>query len=810
MLGSLPTALAPFAAYRQFITFMLAPDPRKPGKMTKLPTSWQSGHVVSALDAAHWTDFETAAANAARSDRGHGVGVGFVFTEHDPFWFLDIDDALLPDGTWSQTAQYFCQWFAGAAVEVSQSGRGLHIFGTGTVPEHGCKNVPEGLEFYTSGRFVALSGTHATGDASKDCTAALAQLIPHFFPPAPEGEDFDGWTDGPVEGWDGPADDDDLLRRAALSSARNAAVAFGGGGVSFTDLWEANAEALGARWPSSTGGDYDGSSADMALACHLAFWTGKDCERMERLMRRSALVRDKWDRAGDDYLARTILRACATVTEVAKGRAEPLPEPIQPETAQALGVSLRDALAEFMPPPLQIEHFAGCVYITDINRVWTPRGEFLDKARFDVAYGGHIFVLDPEGQKTTDSAWEAFTMSRVFRCPIADAACFRPEMPPGSLIEEEGRVMLNTYIPIETVATPGDPARFLTLLEKLLPDERDRQILLSYMAACLQYPGRKFQWWPVLQGAEGNGKTALLSIMAYCIGQRYTHLPNPDAMAKTGNQFNGWIEGNLFIGIEEICVGERRNFLETFKSTVANERLGVERKGQDQTTGDNRANGMLLTNHRDGVPITVDMRRYCVFFTAQQNAEHLVRDGLTPEFFADFYDWLNGRNAYAAYGVKYGFAVVNHFLRTYQIAEEFNPATVCTRAPRTSTTAEAVRASLGRAEQEVLEAVEEGREGFAGGWVSSIYLSRLLKAERLNVPLNKRRAMMNAIGYDYHPHLPEGRVPGVVMPDGGKPRLYVKEGSLLAQLTDPAAIVKRYSDAQAAALAGPVAVAFGS
>jgi hypothetical protein len=59
---------------------------------------------------------------------------------------------------------------------------------------------------------------------------------------------------------------------------------------------------------------YNGSSAYIALALHLAFWTGKNMERIKNIMLRSALVRDKWDR--EKYLQDTIKNACAMSTDV--------------------------------------------------------------------------------------------------------------------------------------------------------------------------------------------------------------------------------------------------------------------------------------------------------------------------------------------------------------------------------------------------------------------------------------------------------------------------------------------------------------
>lgn len=804
----LPAPLAPLAAFPQFVVYRLVPS-IKPGKMDKLPCDWRDGRVVSAHDPAKQCHFHEAAA-AVAAGRAHGVG--FVFTANDPFWFVDIDNALQADGNWSPLAIEMCGLFPGAAVEVSQSGRGLHIIGTGAVPEHGCKNIPLGLEFYHEGRFVALTGQGAVGNVLTDCSAVLPGVVARLFPVgAAAGAGPDEWTTEPVAEWDGPTDDDDLIRRALASGDRSAAVAFGGEtGVTFRDLWEGNVDALAKRWPESTTGAYDASSADAALAAHLAFWTGKNCERIRDLMYRSGLVREKWEARGDYYLPRTILRACGVSGEVAKGASKPLAEPVTVEQVQEAGATLREGVSEFMGVDGQLGRFRGCVYVVADDRVYTPKGHLLNKSRLDAVYGGYQFVVDPQGQKMTTSAWEAFTQNRVYRAPICDALCFRPEQPSGALVAEEGRVLLNTYVPIETKRIAGDASRFTDFLARILPDERDRRVLLSYMASLVRNPGYKFQWWPVLQGAEGNGKSLLLRVLSHAVGQRYTHLVDVHKMAKQGTGFNGWVQGNLFLGIEEIYVAERRDFLEAFKAYVTNDRLPLEKKGIDQFTGDNRINGLLLTNHKDGVPINVDGRRYAVFFTAQQTAEDVIAAGMGGAYFPDLYDWLKGRKAYARLGPDYGYAVVNDFLRSYAIAEEFDPAGICMRAPETSSTQAALMASRGRAEQEIVEAIESARPGFANGWISSKALDDLLERIRAHVPRSKRREMLVALGYDYHPNLPDGRTNSVVQPDNAKPRLYVKRGHLVGNLTGAAAIAKRYTQDQSPAAGLDAEAAFGS
>lgn len=142
--------------------------------------------------------------------------------------------------------------------------------------------------------------------------------------------------------------------------------------------------------------------------------------------------------------------------------------------------------------------------------------------------------------------------------------------------------------------------------------------------------------------------------------------------------------------------------------------------------------------------------------------------------------------------------MVNELLHTYPIRPEFNPAEECQRAPVTSSTEAAIEASRGGVEQEILEAIEQGLPGFAGGWVSSLMLDRLL--ERINaarrIPPNKRRDLLQSLGYMQHPGLVDGRVNNMVTPDMGKPKLYVKQGHPDAYLVGPAAIAQAYTLAQ--------------
>lgn len=760
--------------YEQFINYKLIPKPN--GKMDKIPISPYTRQAVDAHDTLHHVSYTEALAT--------GLPAAFVFTDADPFFFLDIDDCL-EGGQWTETANMLCGLFPGCAIEVSQSGGGLHIFGT--VPEHiphGCDNKPLGSQFYTSGRFCALTGDNVTGSALIIPPLTIWKtFISQYFPPTTvavsDGPPV-GWTTEPSADWKGPDDDKELIRRMLRSKSARGIV---GSTATIKQLWKADPVALGEAYPDAGGQGraFDHSSADQALCHHLAWWTGGNCDRMDRIFRMSGLMRDKWDDRGDYYSGRTITGAVAGCT----GCYVQPPKPSEATPDDTVG-TVRCGF-QFADVTLQVELFTGCAYVQDEHRIFVPdTGDLLKSEQFRVKFGGYSFAMDATSQtKPTRSAWEAFTESQAYHFPRVKSTCFRPELPPGVIITHEGADVINTYVPIETEATTEDPALFLGLIARLLPDDRDRSILLAYMAACVQHVGVKFQWAPILQGVQGNGKSMVSVFLSHCVGEKYTQQVNPKDL---DNVFTAWISRKLLVIVEEIHSGSlRTDVMEAIKPLITNERVPLQAKGADQTTGDNRANFMMFSNHKDAARKTVDDRRLCVFYTAQQSREDMLRDGMGGSYFPQLWAWAKAG----------GFAAVNGFLRSYAIPAEFNPAVDAVWAPDTTSTSEAIKCSMGAVEQEIMEAVAQGVTGFKGGWVNSIALDKLIEDKRLKVAMNKRTLMLKGIGYVPHPALTGGRVNNpIIMENNKKPRLYVKAGHPAESIESPAMVSTSYQQAQ--------------
>jgi putative DNA primase/helicase len=136
---------------------------RRNSRDTKVPVSPTNGHVVSINDPASLSSFEVArrALGQLRVD-----GIGFVFTDADPFCGIDLDNALDAVGQPKAWAHELLDLLpVGAYVEVSPSGQGLHVILIGTKPDSKFRTpIADGcLEVYdriATSRFRGVATAH--------------------------------------------------------------------------------------------------------------------------------------------------------------------------------------------------------------------------------------------------------------------------------------------------------------------------------------------------------------------------------------------------------------------------------------------------------------------------------------------------------------------------------------------------------------------------------------------------------------------------------------------------------------------------
>ena len=144
------------------------------GRVTKIPYNPRTGLKAKSNDFVTWCKFADAA-GAVR--RGGYKGVGFMLSD-SPYVCVDLDDCL--DGGERETWARDIVQRLGGYVEVSQSGKGLHIFGRATV-ERGRRN--DRIEIYPDKRFIAMTGDIYEGHgALSDIQSGIDALMAEHFP----------------------------------------------------------------------------------------------------------------------------------------------------------------------------------------------------------------------------------------------------------------------------------------------------------------------------------------------------------------------------------------------------------------------------------------------------------------------------------------------------------------------------------------------------------------------------------------------------------------------------------------------------
>lgn len=229
----------------------------------KEPYNARTSIKSSATDPATWANFEQAQEAMAS---GRFDGLGFAFSADDGLVFIDLDGCITASGALSPFAAWVVSQVPGY-VEVSQSGRGLHIITKGVKPGPACRSDEHHLEMYSDNRFCALTGDvfqrrDSLADGASGVRAVYSTIWPKRMRQSEQSAQ-DALLDEP---------DELVLQRVGQEDR-------------FDALWAGQWE---GEFPSQ-------SEADATLCLLLLRACGGDPQRADELFRKSGLMREKWD-----------------------------------------------------------------------------------------------------------------------------------------------------------------------------------------------------------------------------------------------------------------------------------------------------------------------------------------------------------------------------------------------------------------------------------------------------------------------------------------------------------------------------------
>ena len=265
------------AELRRNGSFCLWKRENQKGRLTKVPYK-TNGYRARSTEKADFCNFDTAVKCAKNFD---GIGLGIF----DGFCAVDIDHCV-KDGVLSDLANEIVNTIV-SYTEYSPSGEGVRIIFKAQGVDYDkqryyINNHKLGLEIYVSGctnKYVTLTGNVIKNLPINDCSTELSLVLDYYMK---KGEDKK--PESKIQDTTTYLSDDEVITKAL--NAKN--------GDKFRRLWSGNF-------------DSSHSEADLALCSHLAFWCGGDTAQMDRLFRKSALYRDKWER--DDYRENTLSTA---------------------------------------------------------------------------------------------------------------------------------------------------------------------------------------------------------------------------------------------------------------------------------------------------------------------------------------------------------------------------------------------------------------------------------------------------------------------------------------------------------------------
>lgn len=271
------------------------------------------------------------------------------------------------------------------------------------------------------------------------------------------------------------------------------------------------------------------------------------------------------------------------------------------------------------------------IFLTDVGEYMHRDTKIsMGPRSFDVGFSR---ITPPDGDGNSQSA-TAYVQNRI-QCVYS--TMYAPQF--GEVFTYDGVEYFNTYRPCELKRkTPDKTVEIVKAhVAHLLPDPREQELLISYLAHCVQRPGVKLFWAIILQGVQGDGKSFFAEMMQHVMGRTNCQSVSAEVLDE---RYTSWADGKCLTFFEEVKVDNYRKYevLNKLKPYITNPMVSVRRMYRDTYEAINTANYIALTNYNDALPIDDTDRRYCVLFSQFQDVASIGEFvAANPEYYSTLY-----------------------------------------------------------------------------------------------------------------------------------------------------------------------------
>lgn len=295
--------------------------------------------------------------------------------------------------------------------------------------------------------------------------------------------------------------------------------------------------------------------------------------------------------------------------------------------------------------------FKGWCYVTSDEIFFRPSShQRMTGEAINAAYGRYLLPSEEQLERAGKEVNEGSLNTPLFepknyllhhkQCLVVDGFDYDPANPKAIYTEDDNGVRLvNTYrksYPKPDPKKAEKAGKVITdHLTNLIAEEEYRRTLMDYLAYNVQFPGRKIRWCPLIQGAEGCGKTLMARLLEATLGEDNVTLVNNDGIR---SQWNDWAFGSQVIVIPEVYVNGKlkSETMNRLKDLLTDDRISVNQRNKSMRTVRNVANYLMFTNHHDALSLMAGSRRYFIIKSPLQTEDQVkaLGEGYFEKLFA--------------------------------------------------------------------------------------------------------------------------------------------------------------------------------
>jgi primase-polymerase (primpol)-like protein len=727
----------------------------------KLPMTAE-GYAASSIKPATWTTFDEAADALILGDFD---GIGIVLG--DDVQGIDLDDCRDPHtGYLSALATELLEKVEGYA-EVSPSGNGIKLF-TRTNLDGSRTKKEVGVEMYRDGRYFTVTGHGVNGHAGLPADVQDVSWFVHKVfdedlsePVALTGDAAEralALYKPPLEGWDLDRVIDEVLPHldpdcgyAEWLAIGQALHHQGQGDTEWLEAWD--------QWSAASGKYAETVCAEKWDSFHGQRASGRGALTLASLLKQTEGQRKQAVRAERDDLLEAFKQAIAVCTdprdlqdqvavkiasalELTAVEREILAKAIQLR-GKDLGVpSLRITDVRAWLKPRSVEGTAPMpdwakpwVYVTDGDKFFNTETKQEVTGLGFRSMHNRLMPIDAQGSRERADQWAV----EFWDMPVVAHKAYMPGA--SATFCMFGLEWVNLYRPesvpeVPSVLTAADQAAIETVQQHLvtyLADERERQLLMSWIAWNVQHPGAKVRWAPYVHGVPGDGKSFFSELVGAAMGGQNVRMLNGSTLE---SNFTDWATGYALVAIEEMKQHGHNKFdiMNRLKPYITNSQIEIHPKGKASYTAPNVSNYIIFSNYLDGAPVDANDRRY-MFLSSRltaAEAQKLTQGGYFKRLFDAVHDHAGA---------------IRQWLLEFQLHPEFDANG---RAPDTETKKTVVELSKSDIEMAAEDLIERGDVGITAGVISSAHFTKALVAAGHDGPASTRlNGLLTRLGFRF-------------------------------------------------------------